>query len=206
MDFSDYWNKTHRRKFSGKIMYDNWLDKYESILSNCKTKILDLGAGTGNNTLYLTRKGFKVISTDYSEVALEIIENNISNAEVQFVDISQTLPFGNDTFDVIVADLCLHYFDNETTKKIMNEIKRVLTPKGYLFARVNSVDDKNHGAGQGEKLEDNYYFVEGYNKRFFSIEDAKNYFSIIGDVNAFESSMMRYSKPKEVIEISVKKI
>ena len=33
-----------------------------------------------------------------------IIENNIPEAEVQFVDISQTLPFDDETFDVIVAE------------------------------------------------------------------------------------------------------
>ena len=46
--------------------------------------MLDLGAGTGNNTLYLTEKGLKVIATDYSEVALNIIENNINSIFPQF--------------------------------------------------------------------------------------------------------------------------
>lgn len=43
----------------------------------------------------------------------------------------------------------------------MREIKRILTPNGYLIARVNSVDDINYGAGQGEKLEENFFFCRG---------------------------------------------
>ena len=48
--------------------------------------------------------------------------------------------------------------------------------------------------------------MEGYNKRFFDLEDANKYFSIIGEVNVKESEMLRYSKPKKVIEIDVKKV
>lgn len=45
-----------------------------------------------------------------------------------------------------------------------------------LLARVNSIADINHGAGQGEKLEENFFFVEGYNKRFFDEETAQKVF------------------------------
>ena len=87
----------------------------------------------------------------------------------------------------------------------MREIKRILTPNGYLIARVNSVEDINHGAGQGKKLEENFYYVEGYNKRFFTIQDAVKFFSIIGDTKVKEADMLRYSKPKKVFEILVQK-
>ena len=56
--------------------------------------------------------------------------------------------------------------------KFKKEIARVLKPNGNLLARVNSISDLNYGAGQGQRLEENYYFVDGYNKRFFSEKDA----------------------------------
>lgn len=205
MQFSEYWNETHKKYTTGKVTYDNWLDYYKDILANCKTKVLDLGSGTGNDTLYLTERGFSVIACDYSQVALDTIKEQISSAETMLCDISDKLPFDTETFDLIIADLSLHYFDDKTTKEIMNEIKRVLKPSGHLIARVNSMEDINHGAGQGEKLEDHFYFVEGYNKRFFNLEDADKYFSIIGKVNAREADMLRYTKPKKVIEVDVEK-
>ena len=55
------------------------------------------------------------------------------------------------------------------------------------------------------KLEENYYFVGGYNKRFFTLEDAKKFFSIIGNVKANEENMSKYNKPKMVIEVEVEK-
>ena len=121
------------------------------------------------------------------------------------LDISEPLPFANDSFDLIVADLSLHYFDEKTTENIMGEIERILTQNGCLLARVNSIYDVNHGAGDGEKIEDNYYFVGGYNKRFFTIEDAERFFSIIGNVKAKEENMSKYNKPKMVIEVEVEK-
>jgi hypothetical protein len=87
----------------------------------------------------------------------------------------------------------------------MKELKRILTKNGNLIARVNSTEDVNHGAGQGEKLEENFYFVEGYNKRFFSVADAEKFFSIIGPLNVKCTDMLRYAKPKKVIEINAQK-
>ncbi len=205
MQFKDYWDKTHQRYSQEKIVYDNWLDSYKGVLDECKTTVLDLGCGTGNDTLYLTEKGFKVIACDYSEVALAKIKNVFTDVETKLVDISERLPFGDNSFDLIIADLSLHYFDEQTTNSIMKEIKRILSPNGHLIARVNSTADINHGAGQGKKLEENFYFVEGYNKRFFDIKDAERFFSIIGKPEIKEADMLRYSKPKKVIEVDVEK-
>jgi len=205
MQFNDYWNETHKKFSTGKPVYDNWLDDYQDVLKKCETPILDLGCGSGNDTLYLTERGFKVIACDYSEVALEQIQQQIKDVKTKLVDISQPLPFENMSFDLIIADLSLHYFDEQTTFKIMEEIKRILKPNGNLLARVNSTADLNYGAGQGEKIENNFYFVDGYNKRFFTIEDAEKFFSIIGKVDIKEADMLRYTKPKKVIEVNAEK-
>ena len=86
----------------------------------------------------------------------------------------------------------------------MNEIKRVLKQGGYLIARVNSIDDTNYGAKQGIKIENNYYFVDGYNKRFFDEEDIYKFFRTLGKVQTTKQTLKRYSKPKEVFEIVVR--
>ncbi len=206
MKFNDYWEKTHKKYYDDKVIYDHWLDSYKVTLDSCRTKILDLGCGTGNDSLYLFERGYQVLACDYSLTALKKVKCILPEVETKLVDIASKLPFEDHSFDVIIADLSLHYFDDKTTISIMNELKRILTNKGHLLARVNSVLDYNYGAGSGKQLEKNYYFVDGYNKRFFDLEDANKYFSIIGEVNVKESEMLRYSKPKKVIEIDVKKV
>ena len=201
MNFVDYWHRIHKKYMDSKIVYDNWLDNYQDVLAKCSTPILDLGCGGGNNTLYLTERGFKVVACDYSKYALEKIDKCFTGVKTVLADISQPLPFKDQEFGLIIADLSLHYFDSETTKNIMKELKRILVPGGSVLARVNSVEDINHVAGQGGKLEENFYFVEGYNKRFFTKDDAKKFFSIIGNVEAKDADMLRHSKPKRVVEI-----
>lgn len=201
MAFEEYWNDSHKKYFEGKIIYDNWLDKYKNKISNCKTKILDLGCGEGNDTLYLKERGYEVISLDYSVYALNIVKKYIKNSITVLADISDNLPFEDDSFDIIIADLSLHYFDLKTTNRIMKEIKRILKKNGCLLARVNSKDDFNFGCNQGFKIEEDYYHVFGYNKRFFNEKSAMEIFSQIGETKVSKANMLRYSKPKKVLEV-----
>ena len=119
-------------------------------------------------------------------------------------------PVEDNTYSLIIADLSLHYFDNETTIHIMKEIKRILKKGGILLSRVASVNDFNFGAGVGEQLEKNYYFEGDYTKRFFDFEDVNKYFGIIGSVEAEETEMTRneeeYSKAKKIYKVKVKKL
>ena len=59
-------------------------------------------------------------------------------------DMSDGLPFNDNSKNIIIADLSLHYFDSSKTKYIFNEIHRVLKKNGYLIARVNSSNDTLH--------------------------------------------------------------
>lgn len=197
--FNNYWNANHK-KFMGEIKYDGWLEKWLFEIKK-DDKILELGCGLGNNAKFLQERGFTELATDLSEVALESVKNYCPGIEIRCLDLTQPFPFKDDSFDVIIADLCLHYFSDQMTKKIMAEIRRVLKNGGKLYARVNSVDDINHGAGQGEKLEENYYYVEGYNKRFFDKHDIEKYFGYIGNCQFNNAIMKRYEKEKELIEV-----
>ena len=203
MAFEDYWNSVYKKENINPPRYDNWLEKYLNLMENVKTPILDLGAGLGNDSLFLTEKGFDVLSCDYAVESLNYIKKRIPNAKTMLVDISKKLPFNDDEFEIIIANLSLHYFDSKTTMEIMKELKRVLKKGGYLLARVNSTGDVNNGSGQGEKIEENYYFVEGYNKRFFTLKDAEKYFSIIGQVDLQEFEIVRYKNIKRLIEVKV---
>lgn len=203
----DNWSK----KRNGLPVYDNWLDDYNEVLdSNKKSEILDLGCGIGADTLYLIEKGYNVLSCDFSTEALNNIKNNIPKSNTMYLDMVDNFPFKDESFSLIIADLSLHYFDNETTIHIMHEIRRILKKNGVLLSRVASINDFNFGAGIGKQLEKNFYFEGDYTKRFFDQEDVNKYFDIIGEVESFETSMVRneeeYSKPKRLYQIKVKKI
>lgn len=207
--YVEMWDNWSKRRASIPV-YDNWLDDYKDLLNeNREAEILDLGCGIGADTLYLIERGFKVLSCDFSKEALKSIRENIPNSKTQYLNMLGLFPFEDESYSLIIADLSLHYFDNETTINIMNEIKRILKKEGILLARVASVNDVNFGAGKGKRLEKNYYFEGDYTKRFFDQEDVNKYFGIIGKVESAETSMTRneeeYEKPKMLYKIKVQK-
>lgn len=72
---------------------------------------------------------------------------------------SVELPFKDNSINVIVADLSLHYFNSTTTKYILNEIYRALKDNGYLIARVNSANDKFHMPNNAQELEKTFFMM-----------------------------------------------
>lgn len=201
------WNAWSKRR-AGVPVYDSWLDSYRTLFDQQKTEmILDLGCGLGANTVYLKERGYSVLACDFAQEALTNIKENIPDVKTMCFDMRQPFPFATSSFSIIIADLCLQYFDDATTRFILNEIKRVLKKDGVLLARVARTDDVNFGACEGEELENHYYFEGDYTKRFFDEEDVKKYFSIVGKVEYKKTSMVRdedeYRKEKRLFEIKV---
>jgi len=129
-----YWNNIYESKKEKKPIYDLWLDKYKYILDKSKEKsIIDLGCGSGVDSLYLMERGYKVIACDYSEEASSIVNKDLPIVEAMKIDISKTLPFEDESIEVIIADLSLHYFNDDTTKIIVKEIKRKHSSFSNLF-------------------------------------------------------------------------
>lgn len=211
--YKDIWNFRHQKEIKGRqdIKFDEWLKTFDEIIENCKTPIIDLGCGSGNDTLYLINKEKKVISLDYSEISIKKIKENIPEATAILHNIEKPLPFENNSSEIIISDLSLHYFSREITNKIIAEIKRVLMPSGYLLLRVNSVNDKNYGAGDGEEIEPHFYMVEDnekmkMTKRFFDEADIREFFKDWKIEYINEETMGRYGNGKILWKVCLKNI
>jgi ubiquinone/menaquinone biosynthesis C-methylase UbiE len=113
---------------------------YFSLLKKLKkTKLLEIGAGTGENTLKLIKMKFNVCATDISPKSVEVMSQKYSkykNFSSKVVDMEK-LPFKNESFDVICSAGSLSYGDNNL---VMNEIYRVLKLGGGVVL-VNSLND-----------------------------------------------------------------
>ena len=194
------WNKKYSGEFNEKrATYDGWLDDFFHHILECETPILDLGCGNGNNARYLAKKGKEVVACDYSESALETIKENMPEiSDRMCFDMRDGLPFDDNFTSIIIADLSLHYFTEEDTVRILNEIHRVLKPNGMLLFRVNSTNDINYGALEGEEIEYHYRRnAKDGDKRFFDKKDLQKFFSMFSSVYVKEETMSeRYEKPK----------
>lgn len=205
-EISDIWNQRHQYyNCENKVVYDDWLDEFNAIIQASSMPIIDLGCGCGNNTLYLTQNSKTVIACDFSTQAINTVNKYIPLASTQLFDMTKGLPFRDSSADLILADLCLHYFNSQTTFFIINEIKRVLKNNGHLLFRVNSVNDINHGALQGEEIEHHFFFIDEMPKRFFDQEDIINFFKDWDIISHNEEIMTRYQSKKMLWKCCVKK-
>ena len=194
---------------NNKPKYDDWLDEFESIISNIETEIIDLGCGvTGNNTLYLLEKGKEVISCDFAEEALNVVKN-IKGSKTLMFDMLDVFPFEDNSTDLVIADLSLHYFKEKDTNRIISEIKRILKPNGYLFFRLNSTNSTEYKKiiENGEKeIESNLFFSKNMEKRFFNEKDINKFFKDFKMICLREENMTRWSRNKIIWKCAVQNI
>jgi ubiquinone/menaquinone biosynthesis C-methylase UbiE len=94
-------------------------------------KLLDLGCGAGENSVYFAKKGADCIASDYSpgmvEVALKLAANNgvkVTGATVNALD----LDFPDNSFDIVYASNLLHHLPDP--QACIREMYRVLKPGG----------------------------------------------------------------------------
>lgn len=203
----EYWDNVHKDYDRATIKVDDWLEKFDDIIMGTQKPILDLGCGGGNDTLYLISKGKQVISCDQSLSAINNIRKNFPEVyDAKCFNMLDGLPFEDEAFDVVIADLCLHYFLKSDTEKILNDIRRILTPGGHLILRVNSINDVLHGAGQGPEIEHHVFEMEGKTiKRFFNEEDIRSFFRDFTIEYLKEEIMTRYKLEKRLYRVCVKK-
>ena len=127
-----YW----KENIDKKLEEDLWIDEYKSFL-NKQGLCLDLGCGIGQYTKWFMNYGYDVISSDISNIALSKVKE--FNDKVVNLDMREDLPFEDNKFDIVFANLSIHYFNDSDTKKLMNEIKRILKKDGLFIGSVNGM-------------------------------------------------------------------
>ena len=153
-----------------EIVYKKHGDLYPDIIPRIKKyaqvfrkhkykKILDLGCGTGRNTLFFAQEGFLVYALDASKTGIDITKNKakklgLQNIKYKVADMKHT-SYPDNYFDAVICIFVLSHGllkDNEDT---VNEIYRILKPKGMLVTEFMSAKDKT--CGKGKKIENNTY-------------------------------------------------
>ncbi len=173
------WQNLHDR-----YKEQDWIDKPSLFAETAMTyfpakgKVLDLGAGLGQDGRYFASHGYEVVSTDLEETALEQSKSKLigelrQKVTFQKVDLREDLPFDNASFDVVYGHLSLHYFDYETTVRLFDEIQRVLKPSGVLAFFANSVHDPQYNTGA--KIEDDFFQIGDKQKRYFSVDATRSF-------------------------------
>jgi len=129
--------------------YDEWSGTYDAdenltrdldqrvtleLFSNLQfDSILEIGCGTGKNTIFLAKIGSLVHAVDFSRGMIEKAKDKIQADNVHFslMDITQRWEFEDQFFDLIVCNLVLEHI--EDISSVFGEATRVLQAQGYFF-------------------------------------------------------------------------
>ncbi len=134
--------------------------KAMGLFSRMLTKgssILDLGCGSGKDSEYFNKKGFKVTGIDLSKKLIAIARKGNSKIRFHVMDILD-LSFHDGTFDGVWANASLLHISKEDQHIAFFEIHRVLKEDGILYVSVK--------LGEGEGLEEDKRY--GRRIKFYS--------------------------------------
>lgn len=113
---------------------------YEQVAAEARratkgTVALDLGCGSGTQSLCLMDQGFFVIAADLSFEAAKLSKANANKADRSLWVINadaEFLPFPDASIDACVCSLLLHHF--KTLERVAAELQRVVRPGGVVIA------------------------------------------------------------------------
>lgn len=118
-------------------------------------KALDIGCGTGDNSIWLAQQNFQVNGTDTSAFAIEKAREKASKANLQssFIVVDflknkiEGAPFGF-AFD----RGCLHSFHSEEDRRRFAEnVAAHLEKDGLWLTILGNADEKRHGIGPPQR-------------------------------------------------------
>ena len=143
------------------------------------SKIIELGAGLGRDTIYFAKNSIHVVALDYSLSGIEAInqkakKNSLSNfITTNFFDVRKKLPFEDNSVEACYSHMlyCMALTTSEL-ENLNNEIYRVLKPNGINIYTVRHTkdDDYKNGIHRGEDL----YEKDGFIVHFFSEKKVKS--------------------------------
>lgn len=198
---NEYWNKgywkEHIENDDLNNIEDLWINNCE-ILENIHGKALDLGCGVGQYTKYLLDKGMDVVSGDISTEALSTLKEKIPEAKTIVLDMSKPLEFEDESFDLVFANLSIHFFNKETTINLIKEIKRILKKDGYFIGSVNSSKAYEFIKDHVVEIEKDFYQSKERQVRLFTKEQFDEFFSDFKLISLEEVETIRFNKRKDM--------
>ncbi len=165
---SDKWNVEYKNQgipSSFRNQPSGSVEEFISFLAKRNVgsgSALDIGCGTGRNSIYLAQSGFTVTSMDFVKPLVDALGELAANEHLEIAakchDVGNPWPIEDGSIDIAVDAFCFkHQIPAESVRLYISEIARVLRKGGYFMLSL---------AGKGD----------GYYKQFLntSPEPARN--------------------------------
>lgn len=129
--------------------------------------VLEIGCGTGNNSIWLAQNNFNVVGIDASEIAIQKAIEKASKANVNctFIETSfHNEKIEGSPFGFIFDRGCFHVFISEQERKVFAENVSANLENGCLWLSIigNADEQRNHPGPPQRTARDIVNSVEPY--------------------------------------------
>ena len=196
------------------LQYDTNQNKTRDLeaiaLKNTLSKIpfdncLEIGCGTGKNSLWLMEKAKHLTGVDFSDEMLAKAKEKIQSDKVDFLkaDITKTWAFADKKYDLVTFSLVLEHISH--LDFIFNQAKTVLTVGGYVYIGELHPYKQYVGSKARFENEDDIQMVDCFTHHLsdFLLSAKENGFSI-QDINEYFDDDNRNEMPR-ILTILLKK-
>lgn len=129
----------HRRFSANAYPWHRWV--FDQLALPADARVLELGCGPGDlwrENAERILAGWDITLTDFSEGMVAAAQSNLAETGRPFTfrqADAQDLPFEAATFDAVIANHMLYHVPDRP--RALAEIRRVLKPRGILYAATN---------------------------------------------------------------------
>ena len=145
--------------------YNDWAETYDTDqnrtrdlaaeilrranLSLAGRKVIEVGCGTGRNTVWLAARAAEIVGLDFSEAMLSRARDRVNDPRVRFCqhDVRLTWPLADASADVVIVMLVLEHVEHVAI--VFGEAARVLRSGGELFV-CELHPMRQHAGGQAQ--------------------------------------------------------
>jgi ubiquinone/menaquinone biosynthesis C-methylase UbiE len=132
---SDFW-ANYFKHYDKLNLVPSYVELLASICEELRPEpgslVLDIGSGTGNLAGRLKAMGCRVVALDFCPDALACHRAKRDDSHLVLGDLTQGLPFKENSFDAIASNNVLYTLSAVSQTKAMNDLHRVLKPGGRI--------------------------------------------------------------------------
>jgi ubiquinone/menaquinone biosynthesis C-methylase UbiE len=185
-----------------KEAYNNWAAQYDTNLNKTRDlearslrsmlagiafgSCLEIGCGTGKNTVWLIEKAKQVTAVDLSEEMLAKAREKINSPRVNFIqaDITKPWHFINSLYDLVTFSLVLEHIENLSA--VFEKTAAALRSGGHLYIGELHPFKQYTGSKARFETEQGVQVVTCYNHHVSEfVQSARQHGLMIVDIKEF---------------------
>ncbi|MGL5348239.1 MAG: MerR family transcriptional regulator [Peptostreptococcaceae bacterium] len=114
-----------------ELILQSVYDSVESLNKN-KSRILEIGVGTGNLASKFLNSDYEIIGIDQSREMLSVAKEKYPNLKVRLGEFLK-IPYDNNSFDIIISTYAFHHLNEKEKYIAIKEMMRVLADNGTII-------------------------------------------------------------------------